>query len=51
MQPLDTFGEQMYRVWYFNRWLEDVAITEALVFKEEGYKVQRMDLPYTTPPQ
>lgn len=41
----------MYRVWYLKRWIENVPETEALVFKEEGHKVIRMDLPYETPPQ
>ena len=40
----------MYRVWYINRWIENVPETEAVVFKEEGYTVFHMDLPYTTPP-
>ncbi len=40
----------MYRVWYGNRWIENVPVTEALVYKEEGHVVQRMDLPYTTRP-
>lgn len=40
----------MYRVYYQNRWIENVPVTEALVYKEEGHVVQRMDLPYTTPP-
>jgi len=44
------FGGVMYRVWYLNRWIEDVPVTEALVYKEEGHHVQRMDLAYTTPP-
>lgn len=43
----------MFRVWIKaqNRWIEDVPVTEALVYSEEGYIVLRMDLPYTTPPQ
>ncbi len=43
----------MFRVWLANqnRWIENVPATEALVYKEEGYHVQRMDLPYTTPPR
>ncbi len=40
----------MYRVWYLNRWIENVPVTEALVYKEEGHPVYRMDLPFTTPP-
>jgi hypothetical protein len=42
----------MYRVWLTNqsRWLTDVPVTEAQTYKEEGYIVQRMDLPFTTPP-
>ncbi len=35
----------MYRVWYVNRWIDNVPVGEALVYKEEGYRVQRMDLP------
>ncbi len=37
----------MYRVWYpaLNRWIENIPVTEALVYKEEGYVVIRMDLP------
>jgi hypothetical protein len=43
----------MYRVWIpmIQRWIENVPVTEALVYKEEGYKVLRMDLPYETPPR
>lgn len=41
----------MFRVWYSNRWIENIPVQEAVVFKEEGYIVQRMDLPYTTPPK
>lgn len=42
----------MYRVWLSsqNRWLTDVPTVEALVYKEDGYIVQRMDLAFTTPP-
>ncbi len=40
----------MFRVWYKTRWIENVPVDEALVFKEEGYIVLRMDLPFTTPP-
>ena len=40
----------MYRVWFNNQWIENVPVTEALVYKEEGHYVQRMDLPFTTPP-
>lgn len=42
----------MYRVWIpaQSRWIEDVPVTEALVYKEDGHIVQRMDLPFTTPP-
>lgn len=50
-----TFGleEIMYRVWLPSqqRWIVDVPVTEALVYKEEGYTVQRMDLPYETLPR
>ena len=35
----------LYRVWYINSWLENVPVGEALVYEEEGYSVQRMDLP------
>jgi len=43
----------MYRVWLpsFNKWIENVPVLEALVYKEEGYTVLRMDLPYQTPPR
>lgn len=42
----------MFRVWIpaQNRWIENVPGSEALVYKEERYIVQRMDLPFTTPP-
>lgn len=42
----------MYRVWNHITfsWIENVPVTEALIYKEEGYVVQRMDLPYTTTP-
>ncbi len=40
----------VYRVWYQNRWIENVPVEEALVSKEEGHIVQRMDLPFSTPP-
>ena len=33
----------MYKVWLGHRWLENVPVLEAVVFKEEGYKVERMD--------
>jgi hypothetical protein len=35
----------MYRVWLprMNRWIEDVTPYEALVYKEEGYLVERMN--------
>ena len=36
----------MYRVWYQGDWIINVPVTEALVYKEEGYIVIRMDLPY-----
>lgn len=26
-----------------NRWIENIPVTEALVYKEEGYSVQRME--------
>jgi hypothetical protein len=34
----------MYRVFMpnLNRWIENVPVTEAVVFKEEGYIVERM---------
>ena len=43
----------MFRVWspVLHRWIEDVPPDEALVYKEEGYVVLRMDLPFTTPPK
>jgi hypothetical protein len=40
----------MFRVWLGTRWIENVPLTEALVYKEDGYHVQRMDLPFSTPP-
>lgn len=40
----------MYRVWYKDNWIENIPVTEALVYKEQGYHTQRMDLPFTTPP-
>lgn len=42
----------MYRVWIpmIQKWIENVPVLEALTYKEEGYIVQRMDLPYNTPP-
>lgn len=42
----------MFRVWspVLYRWIENVPPDEASVYKEEGYVVLRMDLPYTTPP-
>ena len=42
----------MFRVWsvVLHRWMENVPVDEALVYKEEGYVVLRMDLPFTTPP-
>lgn len=27
----------------FNRWLFDVPVSEALIYKEEGYEVYRME--------
>ena len=41
----------MFRVWFVNRWIENVPPSEALVYKEEGYIVLRMDLPFSTPPR
>jgi hypothetical protein len=41
----------MYRVWYAGRWIENVPVDEAAVFKAEGHVVLRMDLPYSTPPR
>lgn len=34
----------MYRVFIpnLNRWIENIPVTEALVYKEEGYRVERM---------
>jgi len=34
----------MYRVFIpnLNRWIENIPVTEALVYKEEGYLVERM---------
>lgn len=44
----------MFRVWYnepnFSYWIENVPASEALVYKEEGFFVIRMDLPFSTPP-
>lgn len=40
----------MFRVWYKDRWIENVPAAEALTYKEEGCFVLRMDLPYATPP-
>lgn len=34
----------MFAVNYKGRWLENVPLHEALVFKQEGYEVIRMDL-------
>lgn len=41
----------MFRVWNHITftWIENVSADEALIYKEEGYVVQRMDLPYTMP--
>ena len=35
----------MFRVFIpsLKRWIENVPVTEALVYKEEGYIVERMD--------
>lgn len=43
----------MFRVWHdrLNRWLTNIPVDEALVYKEEGYIVKRMDLPFETPPK
>jgi hypothetical protein len=41
----------MFRAWYNGRWIENIPATEALVYKQEGHTVIRMDLPFTTPPQ
>jgi hypothetical protein len=48
-----TFNQEkaMFRVWYYDRWLENIPAVEALVFKEEGHVVVRMDLPFQTPPK
>jgi hypothetical protein len=42
----------MFRVWnnLLNCWIENIPAVEASVYKEEGYIVQRMELPFTTPP-
>jgi len=34
----------MFKVYLhqFRRWIENVPVTEALVYKEEGYLVERM---------
>jgi hypothetical protein len=34
----------MFRVFLhqYNRWIENVPVMEALVYKEEGYRVERM---------
>lgn len=40
----------MFRVWYHGRWIENIPAVEALVYKEEGHVVLRMDLPFLTPP-
>ena len=34
----------MFRVWIpaLSRWIENVPVMEALVYKEEGYLVERM---------
>lgn len=36
----------MFRVFIpnLNRWIENVPVTEALVYKEEGYRVERMEI-------
>lgn len=33
----------MFKVWIpaLSRWIFDVPVTEALVYKEEGYRVER----------
>ena len=35
----------MFRVYLsqFKRWIENVPVEEALVYKEEGYRVERMN--------
>lgn len=37
----------MYRVYLHRqaRWIENVPAIEALVYKEEGYRVERMESP------
>jgi hypothetical protein len=37
----------MFRVYLhqYGRWIENVPVTEALVYKEEGYMVERMESP------
>ena len=38
----------MYRVYLHlqARWIENIPVTEALVYKEEGYVVERMESPH-----
>jgi len=38
-------GNYMFRVYLsqFKRWIENVPVEEALVYKEEGYLVERMN--------
>lgn len=42
----------MFRVWMpvTQQWLDHVSATVALTFKEEGYTVLRMDLPFPAVP-
>ena len=39
-----NWSNTMYRVFIpnLNRWIENIPVTEALVYKEEGYRVERM---------
>lgn len=50
--PVKKEKEGTFRVWIANqqRWIEKVPVQEAQVYAEDGYRVQRMDLPFTTPP-
>lgn len=33
----------MFKVFYYGRWVYDIPANEALVFKEEGFLVERME--------
>jgi len=41
----------MFAVYYFDNWLLNIPAQEALIYKEEGYEVLRMDLFYKKYPQ